>query len=395
MTRIPGRACCIALAVILLAAASAFAATYYEEPFAPLSPVVMGEGGSFIASAQGYNAFFYNPAGFSRSSGAFTLSSNSWIYSRPDLLISQVAQAVAGTQTSASLLNFIDSQVTTGGLGVGSSIGIGYVGDGFGLAGVLIVDSMLYGQTLLGATGDMTATLGFIGGLSLPLEVWGVKIHVGADIRPMIRIHTLIANSAAVSIITALTSGGSVFGPLNSSTAYYGSGIGLDLGVIAELGWFQFGMAVRDLGGTQFNYTSNSFGTVMGTLGSQGNFPSGAPVADTYLIPMDISVGVAFHPDLGRTNLFFDPTISFDMRDIVGAIDGSANVWTLLHAGTAIRLMNTFTFRAGLNQGYLTVGGGVKLLFFDMNLAIFTQELGVHLGDRPAAGTTASLDFRF
>ncbi len=389
------RAFSLAAAIIVLAGASAFAATIDEEPFVPLSPIVMGEGGSFIANAQGYNAFFYNPAGFSRGSGAFTLASSaSWIYARPDLLISQVAQAIAGTQTQTSLLNFINSQVTTGGIGVGSSLGIGYVGEGFGLGSVLIIDSMLYGPTLLGVTGDLTATLGFIGGLSLPLDLGGVKIHVGADIRPMIRIHAPITNSTAVSILTDLTTGGNVLSALNTSTAYYGSGIGLDLGAIADLGWFQFGISIRDLGGTQFNYSSNTFGTVTGTLGSQGSFPSGTPVSDTYVIPMDLGVGVAFHPDLGRTNLFFDPTISFDMRNVIGAIDGSANIWTLLHAGTEIRLMNTFTFRAGLNQGYLTVGGGVKLLFLDMNLAIFTEELGAHLGDRPAAGMTANLDFR-
>jgi hypothetical protein len=395
VTHTPGRASYLAAAIVFLLSAPAFAAQYDEEPFIPLSPVVMGQGGSYIASAQGYNAFFYNPAGFSRGNGAFTLtSSSSWIYSRPDLFLSQVAQSIVGTQTQTSFLNFINSQVTTGGLGAGSSIGIGYVGGGFGLGTALIIDSMLYGPTLLGVTGDLTATLGFIGGLSLPFDVGGVKIHVGADIRPMIRIHTPISNSSAISVLTALTSGGNVFSALNSAKAYYGSGIGLDLGAIAELGWFSIGLSIKDVGGTQFNYSSNTFGTVTSTLGSQGNFPSGSPVSDTYVIPMDVGIGVAFHPDLGRTNLFFDPTFSFDMRNIVGAIDGSADFWTLLHAGTEIRLMNMFTVRAGLNQGYLTVGGGMKVFFLDMNMAIFTQELGAHLGDRPNAGMTVSTDIR-
>jgi hypothetical protein len=38
-------------------------------------------------------------------------------------------------------------------------------GQGFGWGAVLILDSSMYGQTLLGVTGDLTATLGFIGGL--------------------------------------------------------------------------------------------------------------------------------------------------------------------------------------------------------------------------------------
>jgi hypothetical protein len=109
---------------------------------------------------------------------------------------------------------------------------------------------------------------------------------------------------------------------------------------------------------------------------------------------MDVGVGATFHPDLGRTSLFFDPRFSFDMRNIFGAIDGSADFWTLLHVGTEIRLLNMFAVRAGLNQGYLTAGVGIKMFFLDLNLAVFTQELGLHLGDRPNAGMTLSVDAR-
>jgi F plasmid transfer operon, TraF, protein len=382
--------------LFILCSASAFAAQITEPAFLPLSPQVMGQGGSYIADAQGYDAFFYNPAGFSRSNGAFTLTSSStWVYARPDLLISQIAQNLAGTQTSSSLLNFINSQATTGGIGIGSSLGIGYVGGGFGLGAVLIFDSSLYGPTLLGVTGDLTATLGFIGGFSLPFDLGGGrKIYVGADIRPMIRIHAPVSNSTSVAVLNALTSGGDIGSALSGAATVYGSAIGLDVGAMAELGWFSLGLSVRDLGGTQFNYSTNTFGAVTGSLASRLSLPSGRSVNDTYAIPMDVGFGLAFHPDLGPTSLFFDPLLSFDMNNIIGAIDGSADFWTLLHAGTEIRLMNLFTIRGGVNQGYLTLGAGLKVLIFDMNMAIFSQELGAHIGDRPAAGMTFSLDCR-
>jgi len=210
----------------------------------------------------------------------------------------------------------------------------------------------------------------------------------------MIRIHTPISNSNALSVLTALTSGGDVGAALSSAAALYGSAIGLDLGAIAELGWFSIGLSIRDLGGTQFNYTSNSFGSVTGNLASFGGFPPGSSPSNTYVIPMDVGVGFSFHPDLGRANDFLDPSISFDMQNIIGAINGTADFWTLLHAGTEIRLMNVLTFRGGVNQGYLTVGAGVKLLIFDWNMAVFTQELGAHLGDRPECGMTFGLDLR-
>ncbi|HYW85079.1 MAG TPA: hypothetical protein VFB30_17590, partial [Spirochaetia bacterium] len=363
-------------------------------PFVPLSPTVMAEGGTSIATAQGYDAFFSNPAGLSRGGGEFMLSSaTSWIDARPDQLISQAVRLALGTTTSAATFNFINSQVTNGGFGGGWSYGVGYVRNGFGIGAAFILDSLLYGQTLLGMTGDLTATLGFMGGLSLPFEVRGVKIHVGGEVRPMIRIHAPITNSNAVSLVTALANGGDLAAALNSATAYYGSGIGFDLGAIAELGWFSFGLSVRDLGGTRFLYTSNRFGSVTGSL-SRGAFPAGSPASDTYLIPMDIGVGVSFHPDLGSARYFVDPRISADFRNIAGALDGSVVVWTLLHAGVELRLLNMFTLGAGVNQGYLTAGGGVKIVALDLNMAVFTRELGAHLGDRPSSGMTFSADVR-
>jgi hypothetical protein len=109
---------------------------------------------------------------------------------------------------------------------------------------------------------------------------------------------------------------------------------------------------------------------------------------------MDIGIGAAFHPDLGDFRYFVDPRISVDFRNIVGAIDGSAVFWTLLHAGAEVRLINTFAVRVGLNQGYLTFGLGMKVLVFDLNMAVFTQELGVHLGDQPASGMSFNADIR-
>ena len=126
-----GRMFSLGVLIILLCSTTAFAAQINEEPFLPLSPAIMGQGGSFIADAQGYNAFFYNPAGFSRGSGAFTLASSStWIYARPDMLITQIVQAATGSQSQSSLVNFINTQVTTGGLGVGSSPASGTWGTG-------------------------------------------------------------------------------------------------------------------------------------------------------------------------------------------------------------------------------------------------------------------------
>ncbi len=379
----------------VLSQGTLFAAQIIEIPFVPLSPAIMGQGGAFIADAHGFDSFFYNPAGYSRGPGQFTaLSATEWYHSRPDLLLDQVWQMAIGSANSTSTLNFLNSQITTGGFGAGGSMGMGYVGDGFGLGVVLMVDSILFGPSLLGMTGDLTSTLGFIGGFSVPFDLLGMRVHVGADIRPMIRIHTPIPNSSAISLVNALSSGGSVASALNSTNSVYGSGLGMDLGLIAELWWFSFGISIRDLGGTTFTYSANTFGSVTDTLASQGRFPAGTSVSDTYVIPMDVGIGFSFHPDLGSTKRFVDPRFVMDFRNINGAINGTAIFWTLLHAGAEVKLLNLFTLRAGLNQGYLTAGAGVTLWALDLNAAVFTQELGTHLGDQPAAGLTFNANVR-
>ena len=387
----------IALLMVILAAGFASAAEIAESPFLPLSPEIMGRGGSFIADAHGYNSFFYNPAGFSRESGSFTLGDAAiWVHARPDELASLASRLVSGTSTPLSILSFLNNQVTTGGFGFGASFGIGYVGNGLGLGVVLIEDSILYGPTLLGLSGDLTFTVGFIGGLAVPFDWHGMKIHVGGDVRPMIRAHARIGDTIATDMITALASGGSMITALNAADTVYGVGIGLDLGAIAELGWFTFGLSVRDLGGTQFKYDLNSFGNVYDAFTTHVQFPAGTAVtADRYVIPMDVALGIGLHPDMGSMNYFFDPSLSVDLHDLVSALSGATSVWALLHAGLELKLINLFTLRAGYSGGFLSLGAGMKLLIFDMNFAVFTQELGAHIGDRPSAGASLNLGIRW
>jgi hypothetical protein len=135
--------------------------------------------------------------------------------------------------------------------------------------------------------------------------------------------------------------------------------------------------------------------TLMSTLGGQGKLPTGAAVTDTYSIPMDLGAGIAFHPNFGAFNKILDPSIQVDCQDILGAIRGDRSPWSMLHAGVELTLLRFFSLRAGLNQGYLTFGGGLKLFFLDLNAAVFTRELGAHLGDIPNAGATIDLALRF
>jgi len=385
-----------ALLAILVPAALVSAAEYIEPAFVPLSPSVMGQGGSAVATAHGYDSFFYNAAGFSRSKRELVIpGATAWVYARPDALLTFALGALSAPPAPADIVNLIGSQVTSGGFGVGASAGIGFVGDGLGLGMVLIVDSMLRGPTLLGLAGDLTGTLGFIGGLSVPLELGKAKIHLGVDIRPMLRFHIPLTNSDAIALVMAFASGSDLMSAISSASAVYGVGIGLDAGAILEWGPLLVGLSLRDFGGTRFQYGTETVSSILGTLQSQGRLPVGSAVADTYVTPMEISAGIAFHPNLKKAAKYFDPSFQLDCQDIIGVIRDSRSPWALLHVGADIKMLSFFSLRAGLNQGYLTFGTGLKLAFLDLNAAVFTRELGAHLGDIPNAGATLEIALRF
>jgi hypothetical protein len=382
-----------ALLILLLTAAFAFPAD--EPPFMPLIPQIMGEGGASVASAHGFESFFTNPAGFSRAGGDFSISTDTWIYARPDKLLTLAEGFANSSANESDLLNLVNSEVTSGGFGLGELVSIGYAGSGLGLGGFIMADSYLWGPSLLGVGGDISVTIAFVGGLSVPIQLGDLKLHLGADLRPMVRVRAPLSSVVAGSLINGLIGQGDILSALNSVTALHGVGIGIDVGAIAEIGWFSFGVSARDVVGTTFMYNQSPVGTILDTLTGGQTLPQGTPTAEPYTIPMDVSAGVSFHPDLGSLKTFIDPTVHVDMKDIIGVILNQSSPWTLLHIGAEVKLLSLLTVQAGIDQGYLTAGVGLHLLFLDLNFAMFTREMGTYLMDRPSSGATLEVAIRF
>jgi len=388
------------VAAFLLCAAMALqAADVIETPFMPMIPGVMGQGGAATASARGWDSFFTNPAGFSREGGTFTvLEAGAWMYARPDRALAMAQEFIAGG-ASASLFSLINDEITSGGFGIGASAGIGYAAKGLGLGMVIVTDSYFWGPTMLGMGGDVTATVGFMGGMSFPLQAGPALIHVGGTLRPMVRIHTLLPNADALAMFTALQAGDTLMVAMGAANAVYGVGVALDIGAIAELGWFTFGLSIKDIGGTVFNYSTDDFATLSAVFGSELRLPPGSPVTDRYVIPMDVSLGVSFHPLFGKFNKILDPTIHVDLTDMAhaigGAIAGDSSIWKMVHLGAELKLLRVLSAWAGLNQGYFTFGAGLDLFVIEINASMFTRELGDYLGDRPSSGFTLEAAIRF
>ncbi len=385
-------------ALLLLAAffsaVSVFAAD--EAAFFPMLPQVMGEGGDVTASAHGYTALFTNPAGFSRSPGDFSFGVGTWIFARPDRVIGLLT-GLDGDQAALTgdVVGFVNQEITQGGFGAGGLMGVGWSGSGIGLGAFMLIDSFISGPTIIGAEGDLTATLGFIGGLSIPITLDWMTLHVGGDVRPMVRIHNQITGTQAIDMIMKMGTGEDIFSALDSANALYGIGVGFDIGAILDMGGLSAGLSIRDLLGTTFFYSQAPFGTVMESLGQTQTLPDGTAPSESYSIPMNVSAGAAYNPDLGGLEFFVDPTVHIGLTDLVGVIQYGRSPWALLHIGAEAKVLSVLTLQAGLNQGYLTAGAGLHLLFLDLSMAIFTRELGTYLMDKPSSGASLEMAIRF
>lgn len=480
MMRIPGRPRLRRTFILILLTVCVLAAGAQPiSPFQPENPVVMGRGGSFTATATGYNSFFVNPAGFARG-GELTLASvngwafmdrdlvslvqdfagtditlspsiagpartgstgfgsrsidpaafagledsfadlQAWIESEDPAVVEDILQeaadnegitfdseddladlvAQAGSQdvvdfllaveaaaeaSSAdsypdglisSIVAELESALPGGFLRVGAQAGLGYVGNGIGLGLFANAEATVDGTNILQAFGTAYNTITFVGGLGLTFG----SLHVGVAVRPTVFGYTRVNASP---IISSYLAGGSVdLSTMFTSTVFYGSGLGVDVGAVWELGPLSVGLAVQDLLGTQITYRKTDFTTYYEAL-LTASLPAGSALtpeelAAAWTIPMKVNAGLQFHPDLGVVSFLIDPSVSVDLLDVTSAVRTwqagnqvtADQVLEMLNFGGQVTLLRFLSLRGGYYGGYLSAGVGLDIFLIDVNAAV-------------------------
>jgi len=110
----------------------------------------------------------------------------------------------------------------------------------------------------------------------------------------------------------------------------------------------------------------------------------------------NVSVGLSWAPKLVIG--LIEPALYLELQDPVQVIQdwgGIGSALNLLHVGAEAKFLGFITLRGGLNRGWLSAGAGMKLLFLDLNAAVFTEELGALPGDNPRSGLSVQAAFRF
>lgn len=391
--------------------------TYFEKGLSFYSPKILGQGNTFVAEANGLASFEYNPAGLVDDNGYTLFSGNfNTITNIPQLSddILEEYNSETGSNSSTidtTVLNFIlDSDNRSllisalikqasepygnnnyaNGLGYASSITTGFTNSGFGVGLLLSIDTEVYGNELLTSEMDSVLTTSLLLGYAHSIDLGIVQLDLGLSLRPMYKIRSSSKLTPVVEMLIEDSSSNTSF--LKELDYLTGVGVGFDLGAKVHFKDLTAGLSLLDIMGTKTVYYENTYEDII-----NGNFLSTNEVVDEYITPTTLKLGLSYNPDLGSISSFVNPTVSFDYNimfiDEASVEDyvSQGDFWTNLSLGSNIEFFSFVTARAGLNQGYVTLGLGLEFFVFEIDAAVYSKELGESVGDRQQMG--AALEF--
>ncbi len=353
---------------------------------APKDARAMGLGGIFTSLGGGFSSFYGNPAGFARARSELTvLDLGTWAYFKPSSAnLDKMSGIVQGTNTQSETVSSVNDMVIENGFGGGAMGGLGYVGKGIGLGFFAVTDNYAAGDTIMGVRLKSSSSANAIIGLGTPMRIGGLEFNVGGAARPFYRVDSAGQGWSLLNLITGA-------GSIGDNPVTAGFGLAMDLGASLDLDSFSFGLSIRDIS-PSFLMDSTTLSGVGGSISGGGlSLPESAA---TRVQPLpNIALGASWKPQVLRH--FVDPALYIEIQDPVGIYRRQESAWSLLHLGAELRLLNFITARAGINKGWLSAGLGLDLYFATLDAAVFTEELGLHPGDRPRTGVALQAAIRF
>ena len=339
-----------------------------EYPYVYKDPRVMGMGGAYVAVGGTSASLFYNPAGIGkiRKEAGFEvdLIGATVAYSRDGYnFVRDLDRAMnSDDQLNATLdvlkkyrgkvLHFsadtfpsVAKRVKNFGVAVGGLLAArmdAVPHQGFSSQGLLSIDASI--------------TYGGLGGLSYGFM--GERLTVGVGLKQLTR-EVVQRDVTARELVE---NQGNLSSYLGSEAKRVGSALGLDLGVIYDVGnLFGFktslGASFLNVGGMNFG----SAGTIPGTL----------------------NLGFALKR---RTNSSFlgGLTLAFDVVDVTGNYRQDRDLGKRLRAGAEVGVWNgklfDFILRLGSYQGYWTAGAELRFLLLRIVATTYAEEVGAYSG---------------
>ena len=344
---------------LLFTAYFAHAGTLYNYPYLYKGIRSLGMGGAFTAVGKDADALFYNPAGLYDMGFQLALIN-------PLIEVDQNVTSLAGdaqtamkkdteTERTAALTDLISKNMGKALHGKVSlfphvavkNFAVGVVGQG-------MVDGRLHNP--LSSQGAVEVSGGYeygpVAGFSIKPPLTGLRIGAGAK---------YISNSWYEKQITIVDIAGQNIDPTKDMLSK--SDFSLDVGLLYDLPDTPFISIFKPrLGLSVLDITDLDFQT--GGVGRK--------------IPMRTNLGISINPSIP---FLADTTLALDYQDITGAYKQDNSTWKRMHMGAEVGILRRhILLRAGINQGYPSIGAALDIWILKLAYAYYTEEMGAYSG---------------
>jgi len=312
----------------------------------------LGMGGAFTAVADDENALFYNPAGLSNlPKFKMGLLNPLFEASKKSVdLISEVQDT--NMNDTGEVTNFLRSRVgehhhVRVSLFPHIGFNIAKTGVMIGALGQGVADAEVRNPVFPQANIDIIGDIGVLAGVGFKLPVTGLRVGASGK---------FISRRSLSEVFTAADIAGNFEDRINDALKS-GSGFSLDLGVMYDLPFVK----IVDT-------------TVALAL---QNIPE-MKMGDAVDIKTQLNAGVSIKKSFAG----FTVIGALDYTDLSKNIGEDADTAKRLHLGAELKLPAILSVRAGLNQGYYTVGATINLKVLKLDAVTYGEEIGAYAGQK-------------
>lgn len=387
--------------------------TVTGKTFEPMSIRSMAMGGTGIAKGGRTDAYWLNPASLGDWEGQLSLPYLSLTVFNANRLLKDGFFSYLGKGDMANAgVKFVDSiksgyqdlaRLDTGitfniagfGIGVNMQLKMSTLGPG-SVGSTVVAESNLVGSLGYGHKVEISDDLSISLGIT-------TRFHYKAYTIP--NISTGIAGGITASNLLGLFNDPSFFMStlISSIPVAGGFSIPIDFGMSLTLPLdFYFGMAIRNINANFKNMqTYNGFSSLFYSLTGQtiGDKSTAESLNRfSYSVPWSLDFGFAWEPKEKGFFYYIRPSITFDFVDTVSFITNSLTFESFvshLKMGIELRMLKVLDLRAGINQGYPSLGIGFDLFAFRCDVIYAIYEYGSVIGEKPLDALTIRFNIGF
>ncbi len=411
--------------LILIIGSSLFAYTgfpdffYPEVSFRPTSARIEAMGGTGVATADGIDALYYNPANLGSRKFSLNLPSVSVTLFNPKAIIDKgLIESIMELDSDdpgamfGIVKDFFDIVEAGRGEILTTDIALGFTAGGLGLG--INVQEQLHTHSSDGTftsdkiLAEVNAGLSLGFGYRINVVPNILSIDVGANVRFNYKVYTNRVGASELMALFADDDADVMEQLMTEIPLAAGWAIPLDFGVNINLPvGLRVSAVARDING---KYTMTKYDGIglwvneMTEFVGLDDFYTGAadPNNNEEFEPeigWKLDLGIGWAPSFGKLDNFIKPTIGVDLVDTIAMfekMEDDENVfWSHFRAGAEIKLLSVLDLRAGFNQGYFSVGVGLDLFAIRLDASYYWREYGVDLGDKPIDALTVRVNLGF